>query len=98
MEITSVIMVLYVKKLVIKCPYMPLEVCESLSSNSTSHLLISRNFLVMVKPVALKDFTQPSTTKMQHFSWLGTYCRYSYTNRIDIYGTTGISSMAFMVN
>jgi hypothetical protein len=23
-------MVLYVKKLVIKCPYMPLEVCESL--------------------------------------------------------------------
>jgi hypothetical protein len=36
--------------------------------------------------------------KMQHFSWLGTYCRYSYTNRIDIYSTTGISSMAFMVN
>ena len=36
--------------------------------------------------------------KMQHFSWLGTYCRYCYSNRIDIYGTTGISSMAFMVN
>lgn len=39
MEITSVIMVLYVKKLVI-FPCMPLEVCESLSGPCDIHQLL----------------------------------------------------------